>query len=153
MWALALNLQFCILYSSKCFHFCQLFLHYWGVTRSSVFKLIQKYSKEVFPSPPILLLKHRKQYAGRCLNLLKPEHLTYLETRFVPHRKHCLPTTMINWLMLLITVYCENHMKYINTLRGQNIVYCNAEAGGACRYHSTPKSSQMCDFSSHCHIM
>jgi hypothetical protein len=59
---------------------------------------------------------------------------------------------MTNWFMLLrerVTVYFENHMKYINTFCGHNIAYCNAEAAAACSYHSSPKSSDMCDFSSH----
>jgi hypothetical protein len=46
--------------------------------------------------------------------------------------------TTINWLMLfreIIAVYCENHMKHINTLCGQNAELLYVEACGTFSYH------------------
>jgi hypothetical protein len=46
----------------------------------------------------------------------------YIRIQFVPHRKHYVPTTETNRLMLfgeIIAIYCENHTEHVNTLRGQ----------------------------------
>jgi hypothetical protein len=59
------------------------------------------------------------------INLLKPEvhPENTLEILFLTHRKQRISITKTNQLMLfreIIVLYCENHMKHINTAYWQN---------------------------------
>jgi hypothetical protein len=47
----------------------------------------------------------------------------FIKIHFIPRKKHYVSNEKINRLALFreaIAIFCENHMKYTNTLCGQN---------------------------------
>jgi hypothetical protein len=56
---------------------------------------------------------------------------------YFPNANQKFYRTSINWLMPFkeIAVYCENHMKHINTLCGQNTELLIVKVSGTYGYH------------------